>query len=206
MRRMRVWLLALLWPLTLAAQTQPDAALLRQVLDQLASHPQVRAQFVQQRDNPALARAQESRGQLLFVLGHGMLWQTREPFQESLAIGSGHVARIDAQGQLQVVRGGAQGINQVAQMLQSLLAGDSAQALRQFDIQASGETARWTLRFTPTQARTAKVLTSITLQGGSYLDEIDVRMASGEQTRIHFSDSRAAGALSDLERHALGLP
>jgi hypothetical protein len=203
---MRIWLLMLLWPLTLAAQTQPDGTLLRQVLDQLASHPQVRAQFLQQRENPALAHAQESRGQLLFVLGHGMLWQTREPFQESLALGGGRVARIDAQGQLQVVRGGGAGINQVTQMLQSLLAGDSEQALRQFDIQASGKPSDWTLHFSPTQARAAKVLTSITLQGGRYLDEIDVRMASGEQTRIHFSDSRAAGTLSDLERHALGLP
>jgi hypothetical protein len=206
MRRVRIWLLALLWPLASIAQPQPDAPLLRQVLDQLASHPQVRAQFVQQRDNPALARPQESRGQLLFVLGHGMLWQTREPYQESLAVGGGRVARIDAQGQLQAIRGGAQGINQVAQMLQSLLAGDSEQALRQFAIQASGAPAQWTLHFTPTQARTANVLAGITLQGGAYLDQIDVQMANGEQTRIRFSDSHAAGALSQLERHALGLP
>jgi hypothetical protein len=206
MRWVRLWLFALLWPCALAAQTRPDDHLLRQALEQLASHPQVRAQFVQQRDNPALARAQESRGQLLFVLGHGMLWQTREPYQESLALSAGRIARIDAQGQLQTLRGGSQGINQVAQMLQALLAGDSDLALRQFAVQASGEPSRWTLRFTPIQARTAKVLASITLQGGSYLDGIDVQMASGEQTRIRFSDSRVAGTLSDLERHALGLP
>ncbi|TAM19590.1 MAG: outer membrane lipoprotein carrier protein LolA, partial [Rhodanobacter sp.] len=57
--------------------TAPDDALLQHVLAELGQHQAVRAGFVQTRANPALTQPQVSRGQLLFVLNHGMLWQTQ---------------------------------------------------------------------------------------------------------------------------------
>lgn len=200
--RLPLLVLGLCMPLLGLAQP----TLLQQVLDGLARHPQVRAQFVQQRDNPALAKPQESRGQLLFVLGHGMLWQTTEPFAETLAMTGSRVARVDPQGHLETIRGGQRGASEVSQMLESLLAGQTEQAQRQFTISASGDPQHWQIVFVPRQARMAKVLASITLRGDDYLQGIEVAMANGERTRIQFSQTREAGALSPLERQALGLP
>lgn len=183
-----------------------DPALLKTVLAQLSSHASVRAEFTQSRENPALAQPQISRGQLLFVIGHGMLWQTHEPYAETLALTGTRTARIDAQGQLQTVRGGERGVSQVSQMLQSMLAGKPDDALRQFDIQTQGTPSQWVLRFVPKQSRMARVLSGIELDGGSFLQGIRVDLQNGETTRIRFTDTRDAGTLSALETRALAIP
>jgi len=182
-----------------------DAALLKSVLAELAQHAAVRAEFSQTRSNPALSQPQVSSGQLLFVLGHGMLWQVQAPYQETLALTGSHSARVDTQGQLQLMRSD-RGVSQVSQMLQSMLSGQPDEVLRQFDLQASGTAAQWTLHFTPKQERMAHVLTSIELNGDAFLQGIRIDMQDGSSTRIRFNGTRVAGALSPLEHHALGVP
>ncbi|WP_090453705.1 outer membrane lipoprotein carrier protein LolA [Dyella sp. OK004] len=190
---------------TLGAQAQ-DSGLLQQILDELGGHTSVRAAFTQSRENPALAQPQVSRGQLLFVVGRGMLWQVDEPFRETLALTGGRTARVDEQGHAQPVRGGDRGVAQVSQMLQSMLSGKPEDALRQFDVQAEGSTARWTLHFTPRQERMARVLRRIDLDGDRFLQGIRVELQGGESTQIRFADTRDAGELSPLEKRALGMP
>jgi outer membrane lipoprotein-sorting protein len=181
----------------------PD--LLHNVLNELSQHTAVRAAFTQQRQNPALAQPQTSNGQLLFVTGHGMLWQVEQPYQETLALTGSRTARIDASGHTQAVRN-ERGVSQISQMLQSMLAGQIDAVLRQFNVSADGTAAQWTLHFTPKQARVAQVLKDIQLDGGAFLQGIRITMRDGTQTDIHMTDTRDAGPLSALEKHALGLP
>nr|WP_283255988.1 outer membrane lipoprotein carrier protein LolA [Dyella humicola] len=183
-----------------------DANLLQHVLDELGSHTSVRAAFTQSRENPALTQPQFSRGELLFVVGHGMLWQVTEPYRESIALTGARTLRIDEQGQLQSVRGGDRGVAQVSQMLQSMLSGKPDDALRQFAVEAQGTPAHWTLRFTPRQERMARVLRRIELDGDQFLQGISVELASGESTTIRFAHTRDAGPLSALEKRALDVP
>lgn len=214
MRRLIVrMLLCFLLPCgaSLAAQTAPpragtpDGALLQHVLAELGRHRAVRADFVQTRANPALVQPQVSRGRLLFVLDHGMLWQTQSPYAETLALTGKHAARIDAQGVAHPMRD-ARGVERISQMLQSMLAGKLEQVLRQFDVTASGTPARWTLYFTPKQERMARVLGGITLRGDAFLEGIRIAMHDGGSTDIRFGHARDAGPLSALEQRALGLP
>lgn len=202
---MRALIAALLCLLAGSLHAQ-DTDLLKHVLDELATHARVRADFVQSRENPALVQPQVSKGQLVFVTGHGMLWQVTQPYRETLALTGARTARIDEQGQLQVLRNGDRGVAQVTQMLQSMLSGQPDEALRQFDVQTRGNTAHWTLRFTPRQERMSRVLRAIELSGDTFLQSIQVEMQSGEITHIAFSDTRDAGALSPIESRALGMP
>lgn len=179
--------------------------LLHTVLTQLSQHAAVRAAFTQQRQSPALTQPQTSSGQLLFVTGHGMLWQVQQPYQETLALTGTRSARIDASGNLQTVRS-ERGVSQISQMLQGMLGGQLDTVTRQFDVQASGSAAHWNLRFTPKQARVAQVLLSVQLDGGAFLQRIRIDMHDGTQTDIRMTDPRDAGPLSALEKHALGLP
>ena len=203
MRRLIVLLLLCL--VTPLAAAQGNDTLLQNVLAELGKHQAVRAEFSQVRENPALAKPQQSRGRLLFVLGHGMLWQTLTPYPETLALTSSHTARIDTDGRLQRVRS-ERGVSQVSQMLQGMLGGHLDEALRQFKVEASGTRARWTLRFVPKQERMARVLGSITLDGDGYLQGISIVMQDGARTTIRFSNTRDAAALDALEKHALGAP
>lgn len=203
MRRL-IALLLLCLAAPLAAAPANDA-LLRDVLAELGRHQAVRAEFTQLRENPALAKPQQSSGRLLFVLGHGMLWQILAPYPETLALTGSHTARIDADGRARRVRS-ERGVSQVSQMLQGMLGGRLDEALRQFDVEASGTPAQWTLRFVPRQERMARVLGSITLSGDAYLQGIAIAMQDGARTEIRFSRTRDAGALDALERRALGLP
>jgi outer membrane lipoprotein-sorting protein len=191
------------------AQTaSPD--LLHDVLNALSQHTAVRASFTQQRQNPALATPQTSRGQLLFVTGHGMLWQVQQPYPQTLALTGSKTVSIDASGHPQSVRN-ERGVSQISQMLQSMLAGQLEPVMRQFNVSADGTTAQWTLHFTPKQARVAQVLRSIQLDGGQlqdgmFLQGIRIDMQDGTLTDIRMTDTRDAGPLSESEKHALGLP
>lgn len=187
-----------------AAHAAP--ALVDDVLAHLSKHQAVRADFTQTRDNPALAAPQVSHGELLFAVGHGMFWHTREPYDDTLVFTAGGTSRVDAQGHAQRVRDVNRGIGQVTAMLQGLLAGRSDEAARQFDIAADGDVAHWTLRFTPRQSRMARVLKDIALKGGEFLDGIEVTMANGETTRIQFANTRDAGEPSAVEAKLLGIP
>nr|WP_063572330.1 outer membrane lipoprotein carrier protein LolA [Luteibacter rhizovicinus] len=188
-----------------AAHAQ-SPALTDDVLGHLAKHPQVRAEFTQSRENPALAEPQLSHGDLIFVIGHGMVWHTRDPFEDTLVFTSGDTSRLNAQGKLERVRDGNRGVSQVSGMLQSLLAGKSDDAARQFTISADGTPEHWTLHFVPRQARVAKVLAGITLKGDAFLQSIEVNLASGERTLITFANTRDAGSLTPVESKVLGIP
>ena len=188
-----------------ASASKPEQALLDKIMVSLSQHAAVRADFAQTRSNPALAKPQESTGKLLFVLGHGMLWRTLQPFAESLALTGSHTSRLDAQGRFERVRD-ARGVSQVSQMLQSLLAGQPDQVLRAFTVKASGTVEQWTLVFTPKQARIARVLGDITLTGDAFLEGIRIDMHDGSSTDIRFSATRDAGPLDALEKRALDLP
>ena len=179
--------------------------LLHTVLAQLSQHTAIRAAFTQQRLSPALTQPQTSSGQLLFVTGHGMLWQVQQPYQETLALTGTRTARIGVSGAMQTVRG-ERGVSQISQMLQGMLGGQLDAVRRQFDVQASGNAAQWNLRLTPRQARVAQVLHTIQLDGGTFLQRIRIDMQDGTQTDIRMSDTRDAGPLNALEKHALGLP
>ena len=179
--------------------------LLHSVLAQLSQHTAVRASFTQERKNPALTQPQNSSGQLLFVAGHGMLWQVQQPYRQTLALTGSKTMSIDAAGHTQPVRN-ERGVSQISQMLQSMLAGQIDAVTRQFNITTDGTAAQWTLHFTPKQARVAQVLSGIELDGGSFLQNIRVDMQDGTQTNIHMTDARDAGPLTPLEKQALGLP
>jgi len=201
-RLMTLLLLCCLAPL---ARAQADNALLQGVLAELGRHAAVRADFTQTRSNPALTRPQVSQGRLLFVLGHGMLWQTVSPYRETIALTGSRSARIDADGSAHPMRG-ERGVSQVSQMLQAMLGGKLDEALRQFNVAASGAPARWTLRFVPRQERVARVLGNIELQGDDYLQGITIVMQDGARTEIRFAHTRDAGPLTALEKRALALP
>jgi hypothetical protein len=187
------------------SMSKPDQPLLDNIMVALSRHAAVRADFVQTRSNPALAKPQQSSGKLLFVLGHGMLWRTLQPFAESLALTGSHTARLNAQGRFERVHD-ARGVSQVSQMLQSLLAGKPDQLLRAFSVAASGNVGRWTLVFTPKQARIGRVLGGITLTGDAFLEGIRIDMHDGSSTDIRFSDTHDAGSLDALEKRVLDLP
>jgi outer membrane lipoprotein-sorting protein len=203
MRRL-IALFALLCAAT-AAHAQAVPPLVDDILAHLGKHQQVRAEFTQSRANPDLAEPQVSKGDLLFVVGKGMIWHTREPFEDTLVLTSGDARRLNAQGKLERVRDGNRGVSQVSGMLQGMLAGKADEAARQFTITAEGTVDNWTLHFVPKQARVARVLAGITLKGDAFLEGIEVNLASGEKTTITFANTRDAGELSAQEAQVLGV-
>lgn len=187
-----------------ATAPQIDQPLLNSIMSMLSQHASVRAAFTQTRSNPALTKPQQSQGKLLFVLGHGMLWQTTQPFVESLAFTGSQTSRLGPRGFMRVQD--ARGVSQVSQMLQSLLAGKPDEVLRAFNVKASGSVDQWTLLFTPKETRVARVLGGITLTGDAFLEGIRIDMHDGSSTDIQFTDTRDAGPLDALEKRALDLP
>jgi outer membrane lipoprotein-sorting protein len=198
MRRLIISMLCMFVCLAHAA----DGVLPTDILESLARHPSVRAEFVQTRNSPALTQSVVSRGKLLFVLGHGMLWQIESPYRETLALAGDHATRIDVQGHAQTLHD-EQGVGRISQMLQSLLTGKSEALLRQFEVTTTGGPTHWSLRLTPRQSRMAQVLDAIVLEGADYLDGIRLEMHDGTITDIRLHDVREAGPLDAGEARIL---
>ena len=203
-RLMFLFVLCLFAPL---AAAQGSDTLLHDVLTDLAKHAAVRAEFSQTRSNPALDKPQVSEGRLLFVLGHGMLWQTTTPYAETLALTGNRTSRIDADGRSQAMRS-ERGVSQVSQMLQGLLSGKLDEALRQFSVTANGTPGQWTLEFVPKQERMARVLGSITLSGndvfhnGTLIGRLDgvENGRNGQPLRINLNAAASVESVTEGKR------
>jgi hypothetical protein len=64
-------------------------------------------------------------------------------------------------------------------------------ALREhFDVTAQGSVSRWTLELKPCQEHVAHFLAGLMLSGDRFIEEIRIDEASGDSTRILFSQSR----------------
>jgi len=172
---------------------------LKLVHERLKISPVLKGEFEQVKTLKGFRNPLVSRGDFLVARGQGVWWHTKQPFESTLVVTptrlftrnpDGSAANLmDAQAQ--------PGLQQVSELVFSLLAADLDALASRFDIAAQpAGAAGWTLVLTPRDANLARFLVRATLAGERDVQSVRIEEARGDTTQIRFSHQVPASALA----------
>ncbi|MDR2213098.1 MAG: outer membrane lipoprotein carrier protein LolA [Pseudomonadales bacterium] len=170
---------------------------------QLRATPIVRGQFVQQKFLRSLAEPLTTQGDFTLAADKGLLWFLREPIVQDLRMTYAGVARRDAEGQWQTLPQQAGGARE-SRIFLAVLAGDTRDLRESFDISLSGTETAWKVTMTPSSALLRQIFSGIVIEGGRFVDRIELHETQGDRTVLAMENPQAAQALNDEEVRAYG--
>ena len=186
------------------ADATADAGLVARIAGQLASYRGVRAHFRQTQTLAALSAPLVSTGTLIFVRERGVIWRIDTPSHVTYVIGDKSVTKIDASGHRSTTGASHGGMAQVTRMMRAMLSGDLSALYSQFDVAVSGAPARWQMLLTPNQPQLAQFVKSLRMDGGAFLQTLEIDAANGDTTRIEFSASESIDSRTPAESDWFG--
>ncbi|MFJ3056661.1 outer membrane lipoprotein carrier protein LolA [Herbaspirillum sp. NPDC087042] len=194
--------------LLLAACTLSSAAYgaapVAQIQATLAKPAVMCGRFDQTKQLNGIKKPLQSQGRFCVVKGRGILWQTLQPFPNTLRITrdsivqmqDGRVAmKLDAQ-QEPVVK-------MINNVLFSLLAGDLSQLDSLFELDGTLRDGHWQVALKARQPALAKAIGDIGLNGSAYVEKVLMKEAGGDRTEISFSAIKTGDAALTPEEGAL---
>ncbi|MFJ3045518.1 outer membrane lipoprotein carrier protein LolA [Herbaspirillum chlorophenolicum] len=197
-------------PLLLAcaiAVTAPSvyaAAPVQQIQATLAKPAVMCGRFDQTKQLTGIKKPLQSNGRFCVIKGRGILWQTLQPFPNTLRITrdaivqmqNGRVAmKLDAQ-QEPVVK-------MINSVLFSLLAGDLSQLDSLFELDGDIHNGNWQVSLKARQPALAKAIGDIALEGGGYVNKVAMKEAGGDRTDIVFSSIKTGDGAMTAEEGAM---
>lgn len=203
------FLVALVLGLTLAppvvASSVATGNALSPLLARLDQTRVIQASYVQTKTLQALKRPLVTHGKLVFVRDRGVLWRIDKPYRASYLLGTDSVTEIAADGRRKL-----RGVNevpalaQIGKVFQAIFQGDIQALSNYFEVSRQGDDAHWRLELAP-KPQLARFLKSIHAQGSNFLERLDLVEASGDRTRIDFSDSQLDTPLDAADQALFGL-
>jgi hypothetical protein len=163
----------------------------------------LRADFSQQRTISGMAQPLNSSGNLLIAQQQGLWWQQEKPFSLTLLLTEKRMVQIMAGQEPQVVT--ADNNPQMFQfnsLLSALFHADRKVLEENFalDFTDQGKGA-WKLVLTPKVSPLNRLFRSITLNGETFLNNIDINDMQGDATHIRFFNQKTTPAtLNDAEK------
>ncbi|WP_431022596.1 Outer membrane lipoprotein carrier protein LolA [Erwinia rhapontici] len=196
-------MIKMLFTLLMLTSLSVQAVTLDALQQRFASQPVVRADFSQLRTIKGMAQPLKSSGQLLIAQDKGLWWQQSKPFPLTLVLDEKRMVQVmNGQPPEIVTADSNPQMFQFNHLLRALFQADR-QVLEQnfaLDFHDLGQD-RWRLVLTPTTSPLDKLFNNITLQGGAYLDSIQLNDRQGDRTDITLSNQRLTPAhLTDEEQ------
>jgi hypothetical protein len=171
----------------------------------MEQYPVVRAEFIQNKQMPALKRPLVTSGRLVFSRRHGVLWQIEQPYRMSYVLGEERIVEIAADGTRRE-RGlrDVPGLAQVGRVFRAML-GANTSALREiFVVRVQGGPDKWEIDLTPRQAQLAQFLSGLQLSGGRFVESLSISETGGDMTQIRFRNTQSASVPSEAELQLFG--
>lgn len=189
-----------------AAWAQADA-LLDEVSKKLAANVNLHADFVQTRQMAALKKPLQLGGRMVFSRADGVLWQISKPYQLGYVMTARGVSELLPNGsRRERAARDIPGIGSVEGLFRGLLAADKAVLQQHFVVVAQGTPAAWALQLTPKPGPLQKGISAAELSGGTQLEKVLLKEATGDSTLIRFSRIDTQSPLSADEKRLLGAP
>jgi outer membrane lipoprotein-sorting protein len=179
------------------------AVTLEELQQRFSQVPVLRADFSQQRTISGMAQPLNSSGNLLIAQQQGLWWQQEKPFSLTLLLTEKRMVQIMAGQEPQVVT--ADNNPQMFQfnsLLSALFHADRKVLEENFalDFTDQGKGA-WKLVLTPKVSPLNRLFRSITLNGETFLNNIDINDMQGDATHIRFFNQKTTPAtLTDAEK------
>lgn len=149
----------------------------------LAATPALTGRFEQQRQLADIDSTLTSRGKFRFEQGKRVVWQLESPVEDRIELtpekitnGSGDTA--------------PPGGEQVARLFLQLLAGDWQALESRFTLSLSGSEEAWQVALTPKAAALRQRIDGIRLDGGRYIEHLDMRTPGGDRLEVRLFDQR----------------
>ncbi len=185
---MKYGLLILITFFSLNAQ----AVTLVELQQRFSQQPVLRAEFEQQRSISGMTKPLKSSGELLISQQKGLWWAQQKPFPLTLLLDDKRMVQTLAGQPPQVVT--ADNNPQMFQfnhLLTALFHADSQALEQNFALQFSdlGHN-QWRLVLTPKTTPLDKLFKRITLNGGQFLETIDIDDMQSDATHIRFFNQR----------------
>lgn len=180
----------------LAAQGARQAETLTAHLRQTAI---VHGTFSQTRHLAALSRPLTSSGNVVVDREHGVIWQVKKPIALTFVMGPAGIAEFDANNQrMRKSSKEAPMVSHVGRIVKSLLQGEWSAVEEYFAIHSEGSPERWEIILAPKPA-TAAYLRQVRVNGGAFLERIQVVEAGGDWMELVFENLQIDLPLSDEE-------
>lgn len=175
---------------------------LSDIRERLGSNAVVCADFTQSKSLKALTRPLISKGNLIFVVRKGVLWQVREPFAAQVLVKSDALIKWDDKGVPQRVNFGQTPIfKALSEVFLAVFAGDLGLLQKSFDVQSNLSQQKWRLTMVPKDQAFAAIIKTVSVAGGQYVDELVITEGRGDQTEIQFTNMITEFCqLSDTEK------
>ncbi len=175
--------------LTGTALADSSTQLLAQIARISANPEALQANFTQSKNIKGFRSPMQSSGKVILARQKGMLWVTEQPYQSTLKINPNGISEV-RNGQTQQL-GNAQSMSAMTQVMSSMLAGDFSSLQRYFSFTGKVSSNSWNLTLQPSDAQVKRVISSIQLRGGQYVNQAIIREINGDVTTIRFLNPRA---------------
>jgi hypothetical protein len=145
-----------------------------------------------------------SNGRFCVVAGKGVLWRTLQPFPDTLRLTKDEI--VHYQGDRVAMRLDAKQeptVRMINSVLFSLLSGDLSQLDKLFEVDGTADAKSWRVALKAREPGLAKAIGAISLEGGAYVNSINMNEASGDKTGIVFSAMQSGDAAMQPEEAAL---
>lgn len=171
----------------ISVETQP--ATLSDLSRQLSSNSKLCANFAQKKIMMALNRPLLSKGRLIFLAGQGILWQVTEPFPAKVLVKETEMIKWDEDGVPKRLGYGQSPLfHALIQVFLSMFTGDMSKLERVFAAVPIQTGEGWWLTLTPRDPGLAKIISTIEVGGGRFVEHLQIVEVRGDKTAIQFSN------------------
>ena len=195
---MSTWLRGLMCAALMLVASLAQAFSLDDLSKQLGEPAVIRGPFIQEKHLRALPQPLLSKGQFVLARDSGLLWLLQSPLRQDYRLNAQGIARRDPSG-WQMLPGKSAGAEQ-NRLFFAVLQGDSSGLQRDFDLSLQGDAQHWQLRLTPRSLLLKQVFTRIDIDGGQFVERIQLLETQGDSTVLRMPSSSSASSMNDTER------
>jgi hypothetical protein len=161
------------------------------VTDLLRSVRVTRSSYTQHKYLDALLRPLVTRGQFLSATDVGVCWRVLEPFESTFVITPQFMIERQGDEVLSVTTAEDQPmIYEMIGLFMTMHAVDRADLDMHFQVYFDGSPAAWTIGLIPKSRRLHRVVSCMTITGGTAINVVEYHEPSGDRTRIQFTEVR----------------
>ena len=183
----------------------PYAAVPVAKIQSMLAKPQVLCgRFDQRKQLVGLKNPLISSGRFCVVADKGVLWRSLQPFANTVRLTRDEIVQL--QGDRVAARLDAKqepALRTINNVLFALLAGDLAEIDKLFEIDGGIHDKGWEVKLKPREPGLAKAISSIALEGGTYVSNITISEATGDRTSIVFSEIQTGDTAMTADEAAL---
>ena len=174
-------------------------------IEALLARPKILCgRFDQTKQLVGLKKPLASNGRFCVVAEKGVLWRSLQPFPSMLKLTRDEILQLE--GDRVALRLDAKqepAVRMINSVLFAALAGDFERLKNIFDIEGAVQNGAWSVTLKARSAALAKAIGTIALEGGAYVRNVMIVEASGDRTKIVFSDIRSGDGAMSADEAAL---